>query len=141
MKRLLSFGLPLAGLMTLVFCVAANPVVGKVTKGESRPLKTKTLMGAVVKAHCGAIGKGLKADEVDWDALHASAELLNESGHILMADGRCPDKAWADASKTLQVCSDVLVKKIEAKDAEGAQGAFGAMTKSCGACHSVHKPK
>ncbi len=125
-----------------VFAVVVTaPVQGKITKGETRPLKTKTLMGKVVGPNCGAASKALKADEIDWEALAANAELLNECGHILMADGRCPDKTWAEAAKTLQGCSDVLSKKIAAKDAEGAQKAFKAMTAACGACHKAHKPK
>ena len=141
MKKLLVVAVPMLALVAMLTIAATGPAEGKVTKGESRPLKTKTLMGHVVRPNCGAVGKGLKAEEVDWDALLANAELLNECGHILMADGRCPDKTWADAAKTLQGCSAVLAEKIAAKDAEGAQGAFSAMTKSCAACHKAHKPK
>ena len=139
-KMLLIVGL----LAVIAFTLSAfftGLVQAKVTQGETRPLKTKTLMGKVVRPHCAAIGEGLKADSVDWDSLHADAELLNESGHILMADKRCPDKTWADASKTLRECSAVLLKKIAAKDTEGAQGAFKAMSDSCAACHKAHKPK
>ena len=141
MKRTMLIGGPLLVAMLVLAVAFTGPVQGKITEGETRPLKTKTLMGAVVRVNCGAVGKGLKAEEVDWDALHANAELLNECGHVLMADGRCPDKTWADAAKTLQGCSAVLIAKIEAEDAEGAAGAFKAMTGACAACHKAHKPK
>lgn len=139
MKKLLSIGLPVLALTALVANFAIGPVEGQVKKGKKRPLQTKTLMAHVVKTHCGGIGAALKADEVDFDAITAKAELLNECGHILMADGRCPDGDWAKAAKTLQECSAVVIKKAADEDKEGVQGAFQAMTKACGACHSKHK--
>ncbi len=141
MKRTMLIAGPLVAAMFILAAVVTGPVQGKITEGDTRPLKTKTLMGKVVQPNCKAIGDGLKADEINWEALHANAELLNECGHILMADKRCPDGTWAGATKTLKECSAVLLTKIEAKDAEGAQGAFKAMTGSCGACHKAHKPK
>ena len=141
MKRLLAIGLPMLAVVTLCVPILTESVHGKVTKGETRPLQTKTLMGKVVRPHCAAVGEGLKAEQVDWDSLRANAELLNECGHILMADKRCPDATWAEATKTLRDCSGVLLTKIEAMDAEGAQGAFKAMTAACASCHKAHKPK
>ena len=138
MKKLLLIGVPVL-LVGFAVSLTIGLAEGQITKGKSRPLQTKTLMGHVVKPNCGGIGEGLKADEIDWATLQAKAELLNECGHILMADGRCPDKDWADAAKTLQECSGVLLEKVADKDAEGAKGAFQALTKACAACHSKHK--
>jgi len=137
MKKFLLVALPL--LAVAVFSFSA---IAQVKKGKSRPLLTKQLMGGLVQPNCKGLGAGLKeapADDEAWEALATKAALLNEAGHILMADGRCPDADWAGAAKTLQECSDVVLKKIEAKDAEGAQGAFQAMTKACAACHKAHK--
>ena len=142
MKRLLLIALPLSAVTVLLIVAASTPVTGQVTKGKTRPLTTHQLMGGLVRPNCADLGKGLKADNLDdeaWEALATKAALLNEAGHILMADGRCPDKTWADAAKTLRECSAVVLEKIDAKDAAGAQGAFAAMTKSCGACHKAHK--
>jgi hypothetical protein len=100
------------------------------------------MMSGLVVTHCKALGAGLKkepADDKAWAALATHAALLNEAGHILMEDGRCPDGDWAGATKTLKECSAVVLKKIEAKDLEGANSAFKAMTKSCAACHKAHK--
>ncbi|MBI2480316.1 MAG: hypothetical protein HYV60_17280, partial [Planctomycetia bacterium] len=107
-----------------------------------RPLLTKQLMGGLVQPNCKNLGAGLKeapADDKAWEALAMNAALLNEAGHILMADGRCPDGEWAGAAKTLQECSAAVVEKIAAKDAEGASGAFKAMTAACAACHKAHR--
>ncbi|MEK6233135.1 MAG: hypothetical protein N2C14_00330, partial [Planctomycetales bacterium] len=114
MKRTLMIVGPLAAASLVLAVVFTTLAEGKVTKGDTRPLQTKTLMNHLIKPHCSAIGKGLKADEIDWEALQINAELLNESGHILMADKRCPDGDWAKASKTLSGCSDVLLAKIKA---------------------------
>jgi len=137
MKKFLLVGLSL--LAVAMFSVAT---IAQVKKGKTRPLLTKQLMGGLVQPNCKGLGAGLKeapADDKAWAALATKAALLNEAGHILMADGRCPDADWAGAAKTLRECSAVVLKKIEEKDAEGAQGAFQALTKSCAACHKAHK--
>ncbi len=137
MKKRLLVGLPL--LAVTVFSLAA---VGQVKKGKTRPLLTKQLMSGLVQPNCKGLGGDLKkapADDKAWEALATKAALLNEAGHILMADGRCPDGDWAGAAKTLQKGSGVLLEKIEAKDVEGARGAFKAMTGACAACHKAHK--
>ncbi len=138
-RNVAACGLAVAALLMLF---AAGPVIGKVTQGDTRPLKTKHLMKAVVAANCGALKKALDAgpsDDVAWEAAELHAALLNECGHILMADKRCPDGVWADATKTLKECSSVVLEAIAAKDVEKAKSAFGAMTKACGACHKAHK--
>lgn len=138
MRKVLALSLPALAVIAMLGVV----VSGQIKKGKTRPLTTKQLMGGLVRPNCAALGADLKKDPADdkaWAALATKAALLNEAGHILMADGRCPDADWANACKTLRDCSAVVLEKIEAKDAEGAQEAFGAMTKSCGACHSKHK--
>ena len=137
MKKLLLVALPLLAVAMLSLTSPAQ-----VKKGKTRPLLTKQLMSGMVQPNCKALGGGLKetpADDKAWEDLATHAALLNEAGHILMADGRCPDKDWAAAAKTLRECSAVVLKKIDEKDAEGAQTAFQAMTKACGACHKAHK--
>jgi len=137
MKKFLIVALPLFAAAILSF-----NAVAQVKKGKTRPLTTKQMMSGLVVTNCKALGAGLKkqpANDKAWDALATHAALLNEAGHILMADGRCPDGDWAGATKTLKECRAVVLKKIEAKDLEGANSAFTAMTKSCAACHKAHK--
>jgi cytochrome c556 len=128
----------LAGLLALACQSGAQ-----VKQGKTRPLLTKQLMAGMVKPNCAGLGEALKgsgpADDKAWDAAATQAALLNESAHIMMADGRCPDAVWAGACKTLQDASQEALEKIKARDAAGAQGAFAAVTKSCGACHTAHK--
>lgn len=111
-------------------------------KGKTREATTHQLMKGFVSVNCGALGKALKAEKTDWDEIALRAALLNEAGHILMADGRCPDGDWAKGAKTVQGCSKVLLAKVEEKDLEGAKSAFGALTKGgCAVCHKAHRPK
>ncbi|MFO1022198.1 MAG: hypothetical protein U0903_16125 [Planctomycetales bacterium] len=115
---------------------------GQIKKGKSRPLQTKQLMQGLVFPNCGALGKGLKTpptDDKGWDSLAMHAALLNEASYILMDDGRCPDKDWADAVKQLREGSKEVLAAVEAKNAEKASAAMKTMTGSCGACHSKHK--
>lgn len=140
-RRTMVGGLAVA-LVAGLIAAGVRDVSAQVKQGKTRPLKTSHLMKGVVGASCGALKKGLDAGPTDdkaWDELAMHAGLLNESGHILMADNRCPDGEWAGAAKTLQECSDVVAKAIAAKDVAKAKEAFGAMTKSCGACHKAHK--
>ena len=140
MKRLLIAAVPMLA-VTLILTLG---VKAQVKQGKTRPLKTKQLMGGLVRPNCAGLGEALKekpADDKAWDALATKAALLNEASYVLMADGRCPDADWKGACDTLRECSGVILKKIEAKDHEGAGEAFKAMTKACAACHSKHKKK
>ena len=134
---LLSLALIVAG-----FALSFESASAQITKGKTRAATTKQLMKGLVAANCGALGKALKAEETDWDEIALRAALLNEGGHLLMADGRCPDGEWAEGAKTVQKCSVVILKKVEAKDKEGVQSAFKALTSGgCATCHKAHKPK
>lgn len=139
-KKVLALATGAAALLALlVFNEASN---AQVTKGKERPLTTKQWMQAVHKVHCGAIKKGLDAgpsDDEAWAEIALHAAMMNESSHVLLADGRCPDGVWADACKALEEGSGQVLAAVEAKDAEAGATAFGAMTKSCGACHKAHK--
>lgn len=131
--------LAMVGAMLTCLVLGAN---AQVTKGKTRPLKTKQLMGGLVKPNCGGIGEGLKEapkDDKAWDELATKAALLNEASYLLMDDGRCPDAVWADAAKALREGSAAVLAKIEAKDAAAAKSEFETMTKACGACHKAHK--
>jgi len=127
----LSFSSP--GTTSLTLATAAQK------KGKTREATTKQLMKGLVASNCGALKKALDAGDAEKAALHAA--LLNEAGHILMADGRCPSGDWAKGAKTLQGCSKVILAKLKEKDVAGAQAAFKALTGGCGACHKAHKGK
>jgi hypothetical protein len=142
MKKCLTLGAVLLTAAALLAIAVTGPASGQVTKGKTRPLTTKQLMSGLVRPNCAALGGGLKespADDEAWAKLATNAALLNEAGHLLMEDGRCPDKDWAGATKTLRECSSVVLAKIADKDADGAQAAFQALTKACAACHKGHK--
>lgn len=140
MRRLL-LGACCAALLGSALLVAQTGA--QVKKGKERPLQTRHLMAGLVQVQCAALGKAIQGagptDDKGWDQAAQNAELLNESGHILMADGRCPDMVWAEAAKTLRECSAAVLKAIEQKNAEAARGAFGELLKACGSCHAAHK--
>ena len=131
--------------LTMVALFACGTLMAQVNKGKTRPLKTAQLMKGVVKPNCTQLKNGLDAgpsDDEAWAKLALNAALINEVSHTLMADGRCPDGAWAKAaSGTLRECSTAILKAVEAKNVEEAKKAFDAMTKACKACHDVHKKK
>ncbi|MBS0261689.1 MAG: cytochrome c [Planctomycetes bacterium] len=110
------------------------------TKGKTRAALTKQLMKGLVASNCGALKKDLDAEAPNWEDVALHAALLNESGHILLDDGRCPDGDWAGASKALQTQSAAILEAAEKKDAAAAKEAFGKLTaEACGACHKAHK--
>lgn len=114
----------------------------QVTKGKTRAATTKHLMGGLVQPNCAAIGgvaKQAPADDKAWQALATNAALLNESGYLLMDDGRCPDGEWAKAAETLRTSSEALLVKIAAKDVDGVNAEFKTLTTSCAGCHKAHK--
>ncbi len=112
------------------------------TKGKTRLAETKYLMKGISQAHCAALGKVLKdkpADAKAWEQVALHASILNELSYTLMEDGRCPDKDWAGAAKTLRECSGKVLDAAKAKDAAAANGAFKALTGACATCHKAHK--
>lgn len=113
-------------------------------KGKHRPLTSSQLMAGLVKPQLVVLQEGLKkapADEDAWKKLAAAAALLNESGHIMMADERCPDEVWKQACRIMEEGTQKTLKLIEKKDAEGALESIGGITASCKHCHTEHKYK
>ena len=127
----------------LIGClVVADRVEAQKTKGKTRAALTKQLMNGLVSANCGALKKDLDAAETNWGDVTLHAAMLNESGYLLMDDGRCPDGTWAKSAKALQASSAALLEKAEAKDLDGTKAAFKELTsQSCAVCHEAHKPK
>ena len=139
MQRRISF-------LTLVVLVTGLLVWGTAgadeKKGATRPATTKHLMKGIVAPNCKALSEALKANPSDdeaWEQAAMYAALLNEAHYILMADSRCPSGEWAGAADTLKGCSNGVLEKINAKDAQGANEAFQAMMGACTRCHKAHK--
>jgi cytochrome c556 len=133
-----------AGAMALAVLLVfgGGPTSAQVKKGKTQLLETKNWMKGVNGPHCTSLKKLLDAgpsDEKTWSEAAQHAQILNESGHVLMADGRCPDKVWADAAKQLREGSAAVMTAIDARNTAGAQAAFGEMVQACGSCHKAHK--
>ncbi|MEZ5354940.1 MAG: hypothetical protein R2762_20075 [Bryobacteraceae bacterium] len=129
-------------LVAVAILAMAGFAFAQVQKGKSRPLETKVWMKTVNQPHCGALAKMLKAgisDDAGWAEAKVHAEMLAESGHVLMADGRCPDSTWANASKDLREGSEATLKAIEAKNSAQANTEFAKVLGSCKGCHAAHK--
>jgi cytochrome c556 len=134
----------LAAAAGLMLALAASHSMGQIQKGKTRPLETKVWMKAVNQNHCGALAKQLKegiTDDKGWADAAMHAQMLSESGHVLMADGRCPDKVWADAAKQLREASEATLASVTAKNLDKARTDFQNVLASCKGCHSVHRKK
>src|SRR5690606_26317205 len=83
---------------------------------------------------------GPKEDKT-WAELAMHAALLNESGHLLMQNGRCPDAVWAEAAAALRGGSAGVFAAAGKKDLKAAQESFKQVTASCQSCHAKHKNK
>ena len=122
--------------------VIVEQVEAQKTKGKSRAASTKHLMVGLVASNCGALKKDLDATDINWNNITLHAALLNEAGHLLMDDGRCPDSEWAKAAKALQTHSAAVLVASTKDDVASAKAAFTELTaQSCAICHAVHKPK
>lgn len=131
----------------MVVCVLGLAALasGQVQKGKTQPLLTKYWMRGVNGPHCTALNNLLKepgpADEKAWETAAQHAAVLNESSHVLMADGRCPDATWAQATKQLREGSEAVLKAIEAKNPAEARAAFAGVLQGCKTCHDAHRKK
>ena len=125
-----------------VIILVAAVAAAQVQKGKTRPLETKIWMKTINGPQCSALGKLLKAgpgDEKEWEQAKTNAEMLNEAGHVLMADGRCPDAVWADGAKQLREVSESILKDIADKNATSAQANFQKLLGACKTCHTAHR--
>jgi cytochrome c556 len=125
--------------------LAVMPMEAQVSQGKKRPAKTAFLMRGVTQPNCAGIGALLKdagpADDKAWETLACHASILNEMGHLVMDDGRCPDGVWAGAAKELREGSAAVLAAADKKDLEASRTAFKSVTASCKACHDAHKKK
>ena len=131
--------------LAFVFSLAVLSVSAQIQKGKTRPLETKMWMKAVNGPQCSNLAKLLKAgpaDDKQWAEVMMNAEMLNEAGHVLMADGRCPDKVWADAAKQLREGSEAVLKAAETQNtAEALSALNNSVLAACKSCHGVHRKK
>ncbi|GAB4153931.1 MAG: hypothetical protein Tsb009_30450 [Planctomycetaceae bacterium] len=142
MKRWTGMGVVAAAVACagLLLGTTASAEKGKPGKKKKRAASVEQLMEGVVVVHCKALGKELNSEKPNWKHVKLHAAMLNESGHNLMDDGRCPSKEWAAASKILQKCSVVIIDHAKKEDLAGAKSAFKVLTtKGCAACHKKHK--
>lgn len=113
-------------------------------KGKTRPMTTSQLMAGLVKPEFGelkaALEKGPSTEE-EWKAVGIQAALLNESAHLMMADGRCPDEIWKNGCEILEASTLELLKNIEAKNSQAAATGAEKIVQSCKVCHAEHKYK
>lgn len=141
MRRLaaLTITVVLVGVAT---AFVGSTIVSAQAKGKTRPLTTAQMMAGLIKPKYVELKEGLAKEtltEEDWKALATHAALLNESSHMLMADGRCPDKTWADASMILRKATGEALASIEGKDVAGGLKAVENITLSCKTCHEAFK--
>lgn len=139
-QRLLIAGLAIA-VVTASLVIPGNAQ----KKGKTRPLTSSQLMAGLVKPQLVVLQEGLKEapkDDDAWKKLATAAALLNESGHIMMADGRSPEgDIWKDACKIMDEGTLKTLKLIQKKDAEGAKESIAGITASCKHCHTEYKYK
>jgi len=134
-----------ASLIVVICTLAGLVLIGESaeaqkTKGKSRAALTKQLMKGIVSANCAQLKKAVDADQPNWEEISLRAALINEAGHFLMDDGRCPDDKWANAAKALQTDSAVILAATEKMDSAAAKAAFARLTlDGCGACHKAHR--
>lgn len=131
------------GLMILgILAVTVSTQAGADDKPE-RVAEVKHIMEGIHKVHCGPAVELTKGDgptdDKGWAELEMHAALMNESGHLLMENNRCPGAEWAKACATLQAGAAGVVEAAKAKDLAAAATAAQKMTVSCKMCHKVYK--
>jgi cytochrome c556 len=131
--------------LALAVLFTAQTGEAQVQKGKTRTAETKYLMRGINQPNCAGIANALKdkgpADDKAWDQVAGNASVLNEMSYVLMDDGRCPDKTWADAAKSLRDSSAKVLEAAKAKDLTAANASFKDVTAACASCHMAHRKK
>jgi hypothetical protein len=110
---------------------------------QPRVATIKFIMSGIHNPHCSALGTLLKGegpkDDKAWAEVALHAALLNESGHLLVENNRCPDGVWADAAAKLRDGTAGVFVAAGKKELKAAQDSFAAVGAACAACHAKHK--
>jgi cytochrome c556 len=80
-------------------------------------------------------------DDAQWVALRASTGTLDESARLLLKTGPAKNDAeWIEMARALATEAEVIMKAIDAKDAERIAQAGDDMYLTCKACHDRFDP-
>lgn len=139
--------------------VAAQPPsadpVPPVIKGAKTVLSTKLTMKHVLNPaaelfwkHSGQVvdEDGVKdrapdAADAMWTEMINAAAIMQESGNLLMMEGRARDERWMRYSQALVDGGALAMKAAEARDAEKAFEAGSAVYETCFNCHGRYIPR
>lgn len=130
-------GMMFAGTLALVAVLGSAAAQDDKTPSISKIMKTFSGKNGVC-AKCAAAGKA-----ANWDDAQKYAKSLTQCGANL-GKNKCPRgdaDSWEKLTKKFAEQTAAIEKAAAAKDAAALNDAVGAFTKSCGACHSVHKGK
>jgi hypothetical protein len=135
--------LALTASTVIAFFTAAALAEDAKAPPQPRVATIKVIMSGIHAPHCGALGTLLKAegpkDDKGWSEVALHAALLNESGHLLVENNRCPDGIWADAAAKLRDGTAGVFAAAGKKDLKAAQDSFTMVTAACAACHAKHR--
>jgi len=135
--------------------VAQPPPAPAPIKAGTKMLTPKLLMKHVVNPaaelfwkHSGQVvdEEGVKdrapgADDAMWLDMVNSAAILEESGNLLMMEGRARDEPWMRFSRNLVDAGALAMKAAEAKNADAAFEAGSAIYDTCFGCHGRYIPR
>lgn len=128
--------------VALVMTFAAQKATSQKAEDE-RAAEVKHLMKAISESNMKRLVGAVKGEEPDsdekWERIEASAAILNELGHLLMQNGRCPDATWAEATVKLRAGSAAAVKAAKAKDFAALRLTIPAIGGGCKQCHDAHR--
>jgi len=89
------------------------------------------------------IGLALAADEPDWDAIAAKMPEYIKYAKALPQNEplKGPKISWDTLTAAYAASAVALDEAVKAKSKPAAMAAHAAISKSCKACHDLHKPK
>lgn len=132
--------------MTRIFGVLALLALVAGFNGSSNA-EDPTTKDIMVKAHKGAdalvpkLGKELKADKPDWDAITKESKELVELGTALGKNkpSKGEKESWDKLTASYLANAKDLEAAAEKKDVKAATAAQGKLAASCKECHTAHK--
>ena len=130
---------------TIVFSIAVvlpDTARSEDQKKEPRIARVSDIMSGIHKPAMKAVrsvSEKTPETDKDWEKVRLGAALLNESGHLLMQNKRCPDGVWAGSCADLRASTADLALAVEAKNLESARTAIDKIATSCKSCHAKHR--
>lgn len=122
---------------------ASPSAVPQTAPPASAATSRQVMLGLVIPAAdiVWGVGSEAPADDAAWEKVQATAVMIAEAGHLLMAVPRVVDQGdWLVAAQAMIDAANAAAASAREKNVDKVSEAGNALYESCDACHAKYMP-